>query len=136
MALLLEIQKNWFGEDGTIMSDPKLESFKGILDKQIAKEPQRKIIVFTEFADTADYLGKALQAYGLPVFKYTSADTSQTNKNTINANFNAERKRSISGMTIKYSLLPMQSLKATTCIVQERLSIMTFHTTPLVSSSE
>ena len=41
MALLLEIQKKWFGEDGTIMSDPKLESFKGILDKQIAKEPQR-----------------------------------------------------------------------------------------------
>ena len=63
MALLLEIQKKWFGEDGTIMSDPKLESFKGILDKQLAKEPQRKIIVFTEFADTADYLGESLQAY-------------------------------------------------------------------------
>ena len=93
MALLLEIQKKWFGEDGTIMSDPKLESFKGILDKQIAKDPQRKIIVFTEFADTADYLGAALQAYGLPVFKYTSADASQANKNTINANFNAGEKK-------------------------------------------
>ena len=93
MELLLEIQKKWFGEDGTIMSDPKLESFKGILDKQLSKEPKRKIIVFTEFADTADYLGEALQAYGLPVFKYTSADASQTNKNAINANFNAGEKK-------------------------------------------
>ena len=93
MALLLEIQKKWFGEDGTIKHDPKLESFKGILNKLLAKEPQRKIIVFTEFADTADYLGEALQTYGLPVFKYTSADASQNKKNTINANFNAGEKK-------------------------------------------
>ena len=93
MALLLDIQKKWFGEDGIIKSDPKLESFKNILDKQLAKEPQRKIVVFTEFADTANYLGEALQKYGLPVFKYTSADASQNNKNTINANFNAGEKK-------------------------------------------
>ena len=93
MALLLEIQKKWFGEDGTIKYDPKLESFKGILNKLLAKEPRRKIIVFTEFADTADYLGEALQTSGLPVFKYTSADASQNKKNTINANFNAGEKK-------------------------------------------
>jgi hypothetical protein len=93
MALLQEIKKKWFGENGEIRTDPKLDSFKQILKKQIAKEPKRKIIVFTEFADTADYLGRELQNYGLPVFKYTSADASQTNKNTINANFNAGEKK-------------------------------------------
>jgi len=93
MSLLQEIQKKWFGEDGIIKSDPKLDSFKDILNLQLTKEPKRKIIVFTEFADTADYLGKELSESGLPVFKYTSSDASQTNKNVINANFNAGEKK-------------------------------------------
>ena len=93
MKLLRIIQKRWFGEDNQIKYDPKLESFKAILDKQISEDPNRKIIVFTEFADTADYLGEQLKAYGLPVFKYTSADASQTNKTIINANFNAGEKK-------------------------------------------
>lgn len=93
MSLLQEIQKKWFDEDGIIKSDPKLDSFKDILNQQLAKEPKRKIIVFTEFADTADYLGKELSESGLPVFKYTSSDASQTNKNVINANFNAGEKK-------------------------------------------
>ena len=93
MALLCEIQKKWFGTEGEIKNDPKLESFKTILKSQLEKEPKRKIIVFTEFADTADYLGKELQNYGLPVFKYTSADASQGNKGIINANFNAGEKK-------------------------------------------
>ena len=94
IELLKGILKQWFGKEKDIQNDPKLDSFKQILAKQIANEPQRKIIVFTEFADTADYLGQALQASGLPVFKYTSADASITNKNTINANFNAGEKKS------------------------------------------
>lgn len=93
MALLCEIQKKWFGKEGEIKTDPKLESFKTILKNQLDQEPKRKIIVFTEFADTADYLGKELQNYGLPVFKYTSADASQGNKGIINANFNAGEKK-------------------------------------------
>ena len=92
MALLQEIQKQWFGTDGKIKNDPKLESFKTILKQQIDSDPKRKVLVFTEFADTANYLGKELQDYGLPVFKYTSADASQSNKNIINANFNAGEK--------------------------------------------
>ena len=54
-----------FGKEGEIKTDPKLESFKTILKSQLDQEPKRKIIVFTEFADTADYLGKELQDYGL-----------------------------------------------------------------------
>lgn len=94
MNLLKEILKRWFGTNEGIQNDPKLDSFKKILAKQLSKEPHRKIIVFTEFADTADYLGQALQSFGLPVFKYTSADANTTNKATINANFNAGEKKS------------------------------------------
>ena len=91
--LLESILEQWFGKDQHIAIDPKLDSFKQILTEQITKEPKRKIIVFTEFADTADYLGQALQSSGLPVFKYTSADANATNKAVINANFNAGEKK-------------------------------------------
>lgn len=91
--LLEDIFEQWFGKEKVIKNDPKLDSFKQILARQIAKEPKRKIIVFTEFSDTADYLGQALQSYGLPVFKYTSADANANNKATINANFNAGEKK-------------------------------------------
>ena len=93
MRLLKEIQKKWFGENDEIKEDPKLDSFKDILTGQLNSEQGRKIIVFTEFADTANYLGKALQDYGLPVYKYTSSDATQQNKQTINANFNAGEKK-------------------------------------------
>ena len=95
MKLLKLIQKKWFGTQNEIKNDPKLESFKAILDKQLADDPQRKIIVFTEFADTANYLGEQLKAHGLPVFKYTSSDASSSNKATINANFNAGEKKEL-----------------------------------------
>ena len=64
------------------------EAYRNATDEERAE----MVAVFTEFADTADYLGNALQDYGLPVFKYTSADASQANKNIINANFNAGEK--------------------------------------------
>src|SRR5574344_220108 len=89
IELLKRIRKDWFGDECVIKSDPKLESFIKILREKLAKEPNRKIVVFSEFADTADYLGKQLQAADLPVFKYTSADASAGNKDTIDANFNA-----------------------------------------------
>jgi superfamily II DNA or RNA helicase len=89
IELLKRIRKDWFGEECVIKSDPKLESFIKILREKQEKEPKRKIVVFSEFADTADYLGEQLIAAGLPVFKYTSADASAGNKDTIDANFNA-----------------------------------------------
>ncbi len=89
IALLKAIRTEWFGEETSIRKDPKLESFKRILKEQMQKEPNRKLIVFTEFADTANYLGCELANSGFPVFKYTSADASDTNKNLIRANFDA-----------------------------------------------
>jgi superfamily II DNA/RNA helicase len=58
-------------------------------------DPDRKLIVFSEYADTANYLGDALQKAGLPVMKYTSADATQANKDRIRANFDAGLKPSL-----------------------------------------
>ncbi|HAT62818.1 MAG TPA: helicase [Prevotella sp.] len=89
ISLLKDIQKQWFGEQNRITFDPKLDSFKNILHEKMRTDPKRKLIVFTEFADTADYIGKQLAKDGLPVLKYTSADASATNKDSIRYNFDA-----------------------------------------------
>ena len=89
IQLLKNLRVQWFGKDNTVKSDPKLDSFIDIVRKQMKNEPDRKLIVFSEFADTVNYLGEALANVGLPVVKYTSVDATSANKDRIRANFDA-----------------------------------------------
>jgi superfamily II DNA/RNA helicase len=84
--LLESIHEKWF-VNGTDY-DPKLDSFKELLKGMIQAEPERKIIVFSEFADTVNYLNENLDN-DLRTFKYTSADASKANKDVISRNFDA-----------------------------------------------
>ena len=95
IQLLKYLREQWFGSDNTIKLDPKLDSFIRIAKKQMEDEPNRKLIVFSAFADTVNYLGEALVKAGLPVMKYTSADATSTNKERIRANFDAGMKASL-----------------------------------------
>ena len=95
LQLLKNLREQWFGVDNKIQFDPKLDSFIKIVRERMETDPKRKLIVFSEYADTANYLGEALQKAGLPVMKYTSADASQTNKDVIRANFDAGLKPSL-----------------------------------------
>lgn len=95
IQLLKNLREQWFGKDNTIKKDPKLDSFIRIIRKQMKDEPNRKLVVFSEFADTVNYLGKALVDAGLPVMKYTSADATSANKDCIRANFDAGLKSSL-----------------------------------------
>lgn len=96
LQLLKDIRAEWFAETTTggstkynIKFDYKLDAFRNRLKKLRTEDPTRKIIVFTEFSDTADYLGEALADEGLGIFKYTSKEASIANKDTIRANFDA-----------------------------------------------
>lgn len=89
LALLRQIREEWFGQDQVIHFDHKLSEFKAKLCSLRTSDPKRKIVVFTEFADTANYLGESLKDEGLGVFKYTSGDSSMTNKRIIRENFDA-----------------------------------------------
>lgn len=95
LQLLKNLREQWFGIENKIHVDPKLDSFIEIIREQMESDPNRKLIVFSGYADTANYLGQALQQAGLPVMKYTSADASQANKDTIRANFDAGLKPSL-----------------------------------------
>lgn len=92
IRLLKSLREQWFGKDNTIKNDPKLDSFIRIVQEKMKNEPERKLIVFSEFADTVNYLGNALAKAGLPVMKYTSADATPANKDLIRANFDAGMK--------------------------------------------
>jgi ERCC4-related helicase len=86
IALLKSIQKEWFGNG--YPDDPKLKDFKTVLKKKLKEMPSRKIVVFTEFGDTASYLYEQL-IDEFRVFKYSSQDSSLSNKETIRRNFDA-----------------------------------------------
>lgn len=86
IKLLKEIRDEWFKEG--IKQDPKLQHFKEIIIDELKKKPNRKIIVFTEFADTAKYLFEKIKD-DIKVFKYSSSDANKTNKKIIKENFDA-----------------------------------------------
>ncbi|MBT3385982.1 MAG: helicase [Prolixibacteraceae bacterium] len=86
ISILKSLYEKWF-KNG-IGEDPKLDQISKILHEHIKLEPKRKIIVFSEYADTVDYLEKNLKNK-LPVFKYTSNDASVKNKQIISTNFDA-----------------------------------------------
>lgn len=89
LELLRGLDAKWFGSEGKIPADPKLAAFKKTLAKMLKREPGRKIVVFSTYADTVNYLGGELGAAGIPVMKYTSADASGASKEAIRANFDA-----------------------------------------------
>lgn len=86
LALLNSIHQDWFG-DGPC-HDPKVETFEKVIKQKLKENPKRKIVVFTEFADTADYLFGKLESK-LRLFKYSAGDASRTNKEIIRTNFDA-----------------------------------------------
>ena len=99
IAILEDLKEKW--NNVPIENDPKLHAFVGILKKQLASDPKRKIIVFSQFADTVEYLGKKLKDNNLPVFAYTSKEASTKNKNIIRANFDAGLDENIQTDTYK-----------------------------------
>ena len=90
--LLNSIKKEWFGEG--YPDDRNLKHFKVIVRKKLKEMPSRKIIVFSEFSDTAKYLYDELKD-DFRVFKYSSKDSSQSNKEVIRRNFDAGIKENL-----------------------------------------
>lgn len=88
IELLNDIYGQWFS--GKDYSDPKLDNLLMRINDSLKNDPTRKIIIFSEFSDTADYLYEQMQKReNVRVFKYSSADSSTANKAVIRANFDA-----------------------------------------------
>ena len=92
LSVLKSIQKDWEILKNKNFKDPKTEAFREIIHKQLKKEPKRKIIIFTEFSDTANYLYKKI-IKNFRAYIYTSQDSSKRKKKIeIKENFDASSK--------------------------------------------
>ncbi len=90
--LLEDIRERWFGEKANPQkdSDPKLDEVKRKMEELLVDSPARKIIIFSVYADTINYLYRELSRRGVSrVLKYTAADASAQMKKTIRRNFDA-----------------------------------------------
>lgn len=88
ISLLKSLKKSWF-KDNQINDDPKLDNLVDNLRELQNEHKERKIIIFTAYTDTADYIYKHLREKGFRVFEYTGGTASTENKNRVMQNFDA-----------------------------------------------
>lgn len=68
--------------------DPKLDYMLQTIEEIGQSEPKRKIIIFSEYADTVHYVHQQLADRGLRVIKYTSRDKARV-RGVLKRNFDA-----------------------------------------------
>lgn len=87
LAWLEKIYQLWF-KNG-IEFDPKQARVELTIRELLRENPERKIVIFTSFADTAEYVARKLREVGLTrTLLYTSAQ-SRALKNIVARNFDA-----------------------------------------------
>ncbi len=87
LALLKGIRDQWAQD--RVPTDPKFEQFAEAVAAALRREPGRKIVVFSEYADTVRYLSKRLSERGLRTLAYSSDVASPTLKDRVRMNFDA-----------------------------------------------
>jgi superfamily II DNA or RNA helicase len=85
IALFNCILSKW--ESAEFKDDPKFNGIFVKIQESLKREPNRKIIIFSEFMDTVDYLEEKFKEQKVRVIKYSSK--TQYSKNVIKANFDA-----------------------------------------------
>ena len=85
IELFTKFHDNWVD----VKEDPKLEATLENIKKSFKKEPNRKIILFSEFSDTADYLYEQFKNSGVKTMMYSSKTASKSGRDLIKACFDA-----------------------------------------------
>ncbi|MBT1248693.1 helicase-related protein [Thermosipho sp. 1244] len=89
LKVLRKIYKMWFDRNMIFeIEDKKLISFKEHLKNLYNKKPNRKIVVFSEFIDTVEYLYENLKDE-FKVMKYTSKEANESSRKRIISEFDA-----------------------------------------------
>ena len=88
--LLVNIRSRWFDDPVIRDEDPKTDDLAKRIAALLAQDPNRKIIIFSGYADTVNYLYGELRNRGFErLFHYTAADASIATRRVINLNFDA-----------------------------------------------
>ena len=92
IKLLKQIYTEWFESDD-VGIDPKYNTIKQQIEESLEENTNRKIVVFSTFADTAAYVKDHLERDGFRVLLYTGG-ASQVDRNIVRCNFDASCKLS------------------------------------------
>ncbi len=88
--LLKSIHKKWFVDSKYAEHDPKLDEVANKIIGFLQSNPAKKIVIFSSYKDTVDYLHRELQKRGFDrVTRYTSVEGTDSYKRVIKANFDA-----------------------------------------------
>ena len=90
IKILENLKLTWEKKITNNFTDPKFEKFEERLKKELLRKDKRKVLIFSEFADTANYVYEKLKKKKYKVFKYTSEQSSKKiNREIIKKNFDA-----------------------------------------------
>lgn len=88
--LLKGILDKWYSTSRYATLDPKLDEIEMKLRGFLKENPDRKIVIFSSYKDTVDYLHAQLKERGFDrVTSYTAAEGTDSYKQIIKANFDA-----------------------------------------------
>lgn len=90
IELLKGIYTEWFESDD-VGVDPKYNVVKQKIAKSLEENKNRKLVVFSTFADTAEYVKEHLEKDGFRVLLYTGG-ASQVDRSIVKCNFDASCK--------------------------------------------
>ena len=79
----IKLFQKFYNDWKDIKEDPKFECTLKNIQDSLKKEKNRKIILFTEFSDTADYLFEQFKKSGLKTMMYSSKVASKTAREQI-----------------------------------------------------
>jgi superfamily II DNA or RNA helicase/HKD family nuclease len=90
IKILQDIYNDWFEDSKLAEFDPKIDEVLDKINKKLRERPDRKIVIFSAYADTVEYLSSEFGKRGVArVLKYTAADASAATKRTVVRNFDA-----------------------------------------------
>ncbi len=88
LGILREIETRWFGAGSTDF-DPKLDEIEATIKNLVLENPNRKIVIFSSYADTAKYVHRSLVERGVQRTLLYTGGSSAEDKRTVTANFDA-----------------------------------------------
>lgn len=92
IELLKGIYREWFSAED-VGEDPKYIEVSKKINDLLKENPKRKIVIFSTFADTAEYVKGKLEKDGFKVLLYTGGST-KLDRNVVKQNFDASYKQS------------------------------------------
>lgn len=87
VKLLSEIYHDWFADEN-VGEDPKYSEISEKISELLKDNSERKIVVFSSFADTANYVQSKLISDGFRALLYTGG-ASKTDRSIVKQNFDA-----------------------------------------------